>query len=77
MTPTTDHAHTICLDRHPALVFEFPHCGECGERTDWPQVWCDKCDQPVTRAIELADGTIAFRCNQHAWLLIAPKGAHV
>lgn len=41
------------------------------------QVWCDRCDQPAVREIRLTNGETAFRCDQHAWLLIAPKGAHV
>lgn len=49
-----------------------PAGGDCDEGL--AQVWCDKCDKPGTISIPLTDGTRAFRCSQHAWLLIAPNG---
>lgn len=43
--------------------------------TDLAQTWCDRCDQPATRSIELTTGERAFRCSKHAWLLVAPAGS--
>ena len=38
------------------------------------EVWCEKCASPAVRAIRLTSGALAFRCAEHAWSLIAPRG---
>jgi hypothetical protein len=52
-------------------------CGAGGDAThddSLAQTWCDKCDLPAWKAIDLTSGVTAFRCSQHAWLIIAPRG---
>jgi hypothetical protein len=38
------------------------------------EVWCGKCERPATREIRLKSGELVARCDQDAWLLIAPRG---
>ncbi len=39
------------------------------------QTWCDRCDLVATNVIPLTTGETAFRCSEHAWLILAPRGA--
>lgn len=38
-------------------------------------VWCNQCDKPATREIRITTGETVAKCDQHAWLLVSPKGA--